>query len=270
MKLFITGTEGFIGGALKKALSHHQLTELDDITSLKNWQSLVRGILENGNFDAVFHVGACSDTQNYYIDYIGPRNIEFTFLVADICEKQNIPLIYSSSASIYGNQGLPETLYSWSKYIGEKYILKTNGIALRYFNVYGYNETKKGKMASFAYQAYTKAKLGGNIKIFPPSPEKPMRDFVYIKDVVEASIYALEHYNSLKGQYYDVGTGAPASYETLMDCMGLDYSYELPLAIPLNYQYYTKASKFMPGWSAKWSLEDGIKDYSLILNQLSF
>lgn len=270
MKIFITGTEGFIGGALKKAISsEHQITELDDILSLKNWQGLIRGILENGKFDAVFHVGACSDTQNYDISYVGPRNIESTFLIADICQKQKIPLIYSSSASVYGNHGTPETLYAWSKYIGERYVLKTGGIALRYFNVYGFDETRKGKMASFAYQAYRMAKMGAEIQIFPPVPDKPMRDFVYVYDVLSANLHALAHYESLKGNYYDVGTGTPATYESLMEALGVEYVYSPKDSIPKNYQYFTKATKFMLGWSSKWSLQEGISDYTLILNQLS-
>lgn len=261
MKFLVTGTKGFIGKAVLNQLvrEKHDVTEIDDILMVDGWKNVLESILKN-NFDAVFHIGACSDTQNYDIDYVGPRNIDFTFFLADKCKERGIPLIFSSSASIYGNKNKPETLYAWSKYIGEKYVIETGGVALRYFNVYGYDESHKGNMASFLFQALKMKKAKKPIKIFP---NKPTRDFVYIKDVVSANISAFENYQSVKGGVFDVGTGISNSYETLLEIANLDYSYTDQSMIPKNYQYYTCAnkSKFLPNWSPKWNLQDGVVDY---------
>ena len=269
MRFLITGTSGFIGGALAEQLKEHELTQLDDICNVKGWDRLISGMIENGRFDAVFHIGACSDTQNSDVAYMMTRNVEFTFVIADVCQKKGVPLIYSSSASVYGNDGSPQTLYAWSKYIGERYVLKTGGVALRYFNVYGSDESKKGKMASFVYQAYLANQRDERIKIFPSYPFAPARDFVYVKDVLSANWHAFENYANVKGNYFDVGTGKSYTYETLLWKMGLNYDYTAVDAIPKNYQYQTKARDFMPGWTPKWSLEDGINDYLLILRELS-
>lgn len=263
MNFLVTGTKGFIGKAVTNQLSQdkHDVIELDDILAVDGWKNIVESILKRKKFDGVFHIGACSDTQNYDIGYVGPRNIEFTFFLSDVCAELNIPLIFSSSASVYGNKNKPETLYAWSKYIGEKYVLKNGGVALRYFNVYGYNESHKGNMASFLYQAITLKKQKKPIIIFP---NKPTRDFVYIKDVVSANLSALESFESIKGNYFDVGTGTSHSYEELLSLAKLEiHSYANQSLIPNNYQYHTCANKdkFLPNWKPKWSLEDGIIDY---------
>ena len=269
MRFFITGTGGFIGGALARELKDHHLTQFEDICDVKGWDKIISGIIENGRYDAVFHVGACSDTQNTDVSYMMSRNVECTFLIADLCQQYGVPLIYSSSASAYGNDGAPQTLYAWSKYIGERYVIRTGGVALRYFNVYGHDESKKGKMASFVYQAYQTSKSGEKVRIFPSYPKTPWRDFVYVKDVISANWHAFENYQQLKGNTYDVGTGEAAKYETLLWNMGIDFDYTPVESIPRNYQYHTRAQHFMPGWSPKWKLKDGIDDYLLILNELA-
>ena len=120
------------------------------------------------NYDAVFHVGACSDTLETNVDYMMTRNYESTKIIMDWCVKNNKPMIYSSSAANYGTNNLyPSNLYGWSKYVGEGYVISNGGIALRYFNVYGPGEEDKGKMASVAYQMFIKNTKGEKITLFP-------------------------------------------------------------------------------------------------------
>ena len=213
------------------------------------------------NYDAVFHVGACSDTLETNVDYMMTRNYESTKIIMDWCIKNNKPMIYSSSAANYGTNNLyPSNLYGWSKYVGEGYVISNGGIALRYFNVYGPGEEDKGKMASVAYQMFIKNVKGEKIVLFP---KKPQRDFVYIKDIVSANIHALENYEELGGKYYEVGSGTARTFEDVLNNMGIEYDYTSEDVIPNGYQFYTCSdkNKWMSGWESTWSLESGIKDY---------
>ena len=187
-------------------------------------------------------------------------NAESTFIIADWCQFKKIPLIYSSSASVYGNNNSPETLYAWSKYLGEQFVIKCNGLALRYYNVYGMDESHKGNMASVIYQSFLKNRRGEKITLFPLMP---MRDFVYINDVVSANLYALENYDSLRGGWYDVGTSNASTFEDLMAIMDLKYIYLPENNIPNFYQNFTQADerKFMKGWKPEYDLNRGVTEY---------
>ena len=263
-KVIVTGTRGFIGKSLAFQLERdgYLVTQFDDSYFLNlNWGEKLLQILESMNYDAVFHVGACSDTLETNVDYMMTRNYESTKIIMDWCIKNNKPMIYSSSAANYGTNNLyPSNLYGWSKYVGEGYVISNGGIALRYFNVYGPGEEDKGKMASVAYQMFIKNVKGEKIVLFP---KKPQRDFVYIKDIVSANIHALENYEELCGKYYEVGSGTARTFEDVLNNMGIEYNYTSEDVIPNGYQFYTCSNKikWMKGWESKWTLEDGLKDY---------
>ena len=164
---------------------------------------------------AVFHVGACSDTLETNVNYMMLVNYEFTKYLMSLCKTKNVPMIYSSSAANYGTNNLyPSNLYGWSKYVAEKYVIQNGGVALRYFNVYGPGEYNKGRMASVAYQMYLKNQKNEKISLFP---KKPLRDFVYVKDVVSANIFAWTNFQKLKGKYYEVGSGEARGFEDVLN-----------------------------------------------------
>lgn len=267
-KICVTGNKGFIGKALATELEKKEgivVIGIEDwIFEREPWRLRLKEYLESINPDAVFHIGACADTLNNNLDYMMSRNVESTMIIADWCKNKDKPLIYSSSAAVEGTKGFPETLYAWSKYLGEKYALSCNGIALRYFNVYGSYEAHKGRMASMAYQAYKKHKWGEKVLLYP---KKPYRDFIYIKDVVAANIHALENYQTLKGSWYHVGTSEINSFEDVMDAMNIPFDYTLEEKIPYNYQYLTQAdiSKFLTGWKPTYNLKRGIEEYLSLL-----
>ena len=139
-------------------------------------------------------------------------------------------------------------------------MISKGGIALRYFNVYGPGEHNKGRMASVAYQMDQKFKSGDSINLFPG---KPTRDFVYVKDVVSANVHALEDYSSLRGNYYEVGSGESRPFEDVLGSLGIPFTYHPEESIPEGYQFFTMSdsTKWMPGWSPKWNLERGLSDY---------
>jgi ADP-L-glycero-D-manno-heptose 6-epimerase len=268
MKICVTGNKGFIGKALQTELEKREgvvVVPIEEwIFDREPWQPRLKEYIEKLSPDAVFHVGACADTMNTNVNYMMTRNVESTMILADWCRGNNKPMIYSSSAAVEGSHGHPETLYAWSKYLGEKYVIACGGIALRYFNVYGSSEAHKGKMASIAFQSYKKDKWGEKVLLFP---KKPHRDFVYVNDVVSANIHAWENYNDLNKTWYHVGSGQTRTFEDILNLMQIPFDYTSEDKIPYNYQYLTQADckRFMHGWHPKYPLERGIQQYLIDL-----
>lgn len=266
-RIFLTGAKGFVGQNLAKTLNKNNcLLAIDDEYFLDdNWEIGLKKLLNDHSPTIIFHVGACSNTLENDVNYMMIRNYESTKIISDWCAQNESKLVYSSSAANYGENGrFPSTLYGWSKYAGEDYVLKNGGVGLRYFNVYGPGEEKKGKMASLAHQSYIKHSNGEKVLLFP---KKPARDFVYIKDVVSANLYAWNTYDTNKGKYYEVGTGIANPFEKVLDFLGISYGYTPTTAIPKGYQYYTCSNKkkWIPGWQPTHSLKRGIQEYKEIL-----
>jgi ADP-L-glycero-D-manno-heptose 6-epimerase len=267
-KILLTGSNGFIGKNLKKELETENIVfELnEDFYEKENWKNDLKEFLLKIHPSTIFHVGACSNTLEQDVNYMMIRNFESTKILMDYCKMFCAPMIYSSSAASYGDQNeYPSNLYGWSKYVAEQYVISNGGVGLRYFNVYGQSEEHKGKMSSMVYQIIKKHKNGEEIKLFPKTPK---RDFIYVKDIISANLYAYDNYEILKSNYYDVGTGEDRPFEDILKCLNIiEFSYYKETDIPIGYQFHTKANrdKFMPNWYPKWKLEDGINDYSRIL-----
>ena len=268
-KIVITGTKGFIGKNLLDELKDKfEILEInEDFLDQPKWYDEIRFLLNEFKPTTIFHVGACSDTLETSVNYMMTRNYEFTCRVSDWSRNNGCKLIYSSSAANYGvNDEYPSNLYGWSKYVAEQYVITNGGIALRYFNVYGPNEDHKGRMASVAYQMLQKQKKGQEIKLFPL---KPLRDFVYVKDVVDANIFAMNNYQTNNGYWYEVGSGDARPFEDVLEILGIGYTYHNEDLIPKGYQFYTKSvsDKWMTNWKPKWNLEKGLIDYVKYLTE---
>jgi ADP-L-glycero-D-manno-heptose 6-epimerase len=193
------------------------------------------------------------------------RNYESTKILVDWAASNSAGVIYSSSAATYGENGLyPSNLYGWSKYAAEDYVRLNGGVSLRYFNVYGPGENHKGRMASFFLQAIRKKANGEEIQLFPKNPR---RDFVYIKDILSANVYAMDHFQELRKGVFDVGSCQPRSFEDGLKILNIEFSYTEESIIPKGYQFYTSGEyhRLMPGWKPKYSLELGLADYINIL-----
>ena len=194
-KALLTGSKGFVGKNLKEELIEKKfsITEInEDIFQSEKWSQEVKELLEEVQPHVIFHVGACSDTLETRVNYMMVLNFEFTKILTDWAKRNGSKMIYSSSAASYGtNNSHPSNLYGWSKSVAEQYVVSNDGIGLRYFNVYGPKEEHKGPMASVAYQTFIKHKKGIECKLFP---KNPTRDFVYVKDVVSANIYAFDNF----------------------------------------------------------------------------
>jgi ADP-L-glycero-D-manno-heptose 6-epimerase len=259
MVVLVTGHKGFIGKNLFNKFT--SVIGIDD----RYDESYITNFLDTHNPDVVFHIGACSDTLATDIGFVMEKNYLSTKWITDWCVKNNKKIIYASSAAVYGSDGRrPSNLYGWSKLMGEDYVVAKGGIALRYFNVYGPGEEHKGRMASMIYQNLNK----NEVKLFPG---KPKRDFVYIDDIISANLYALENYDTLKGKWYEVGSGESNTFEAIFDHLGLIYQYYDESEIPKGYQFETLSLKqnWMPGWNSKFDLKKGITQYKKYLDEKS-
>ena len=269
MRILLTGFNGFIGkNVAKKIVQKNGKAESiflieKDYMNYGFWRtSLGRTVID---CDVVIHMGAITDTMFKDYNKMLRYNFEFSRVLFDAAEAYDKKVIYSSSAANSGGnkiEGIPSNIYGWSKYITEKYGMAKvkNFIALRYFNVYGPGEENKGNMASVAYQGRSK----GTFKLFP---KEPKRDFVYIDDVVDATLYPI--FNNIEKGVYEVGTGKARSFEDVLDLMEIGYEYRDEKDIPEGYQFFTQADEncFMDGWKPRYNLEDGIKKYKSYLDE---
>lgn len=300
--IIVTGAAGFIGSNLVKGLNRRGISDLilvDDITkeNEKNLSGLefnaVIGIDEYlqryrewKKLEAIFHLGACSDTTEKRVDLILPRNTGYTMTLFRHCQHIKAPFIYASSAAVYGNgkHGFKETpeceaplnLYGESKLLFDRALrrelaLKTKlpapAIGLRYFNVYGPNEMHKGRMASVALHLMKQGSSGNQLKIFDGS-ENFRRDFVYVEDTVSVKLHFLD--NPISG-IYNVGTGKAASFLQLAQAVNRHFPelniefVPFPKDLSGKYQKYTQAdisNLREAGFDRSFiSLEEGVNRY---------
>ncbi len=300
MRILITGGAGFIGSnvafALQERYPQASLYVLDDFSSghFKNLigfkgQVITADIKERGTweelryrfaFDVIFHKAAITDT-TVSDQYLMMRTNADSFrYILELALEWGAKVIYASSAGVYGNTpapmredtGLePENVYGFSKlsmdYIAQEYTQRypeLKVIGFRYFNVYGRGESYKGKTASMIYQLYLQMKAGKRPRLFKWGEQR--RDFVYIEDVVQANLLALE--KDVSG-IFNIGTGEARSFNEIVEILNRELStnYE-PDYFDCPYEFYqefTQAdisrAKVELGYGPQFSLEEGIKDY---------
>jgi ADP-L-glycero-D-manno-heptose 6-epimerase len=244
----VTGAAGFIGSRLVAGLNRRGVREIiavDNLAQSAKFTNLVNceiadyvdqaalaSALEKleGNVEAVFHQGACSDTMESDGRFMMENNYEYSRRLLDWCQEEEVPFIYASSASVYGagpdfreerKYEKPLNVYGYSKFLFDQYvrgISRTSQVAgLRYFNVYGPNEGHKGRMASVALHAYEQLHAEGRVRLFVGSggygDGEQRRDFVYVDDVVAVNLWLLER-RGVSG-IFNCGTGRAQSFNRL-------------------------------------------------------
>lgn len=241
----------------------------------------------------VLHIGARTDTTEFDKAVFDKLNLNYTKEVWNRCADYDIPLIYASSAATYGMGELgyadshelveklkPLNPYGDSKNEFDKWALKQPKqppfwAGLKFFNVYGPNEFHKSRMASVIFHAFHQIKNTGKVKLFKShNPEfkdgEQLRDFVYVKDVVDVIIFLMNKRPA--SGLFNVGTGRARTFVDLTNATfkSLDLQPKIefidtPLDIRDKYQYFTQAdmSKLIAAGYQKpfTSLENGVDDY---------
>jgi len=295
----VTGGAGFIGSNLVLALQEKfpdaRLTVIDDFRSgdFKNLvgyrgdfvaQNLAaldwQGQFGEKKFDAIFHLASITDTTLHDQFVQVHDNVESFRRVLNFARPTKTRIIYASSASIYGsaseasaesNGAAPANIYAFSKAIMDNIAIREAKespdwtiIGLRYFNVYGPHEAHKGVPASMVYHLAQQMKAGQRPRIFKHGEQK--RDFVYVKDVVEGSILALDPRES---GIYNLGCGQARSFNELVDilnnCLGTKFLADYIDNPHAHYQNFTEADldkvRSALGYQPQFPLEAGVKDY---------
>ncbi len=244
MHYVVTGAAGFIGSRLIEGLNREGVTDIIAVDNLQNAAKFAnlaqceiadyldkREFLERleahhfeGAIEAVFHQGACSDTMETDGRYMMDNNYAYSRRLLDWCQEEEVPLVYASSAAVYGASTAfreerpcerPLNVYGYSKFLFVQVVrrrLDTRGaqvVGLRYFNVYGPNESHKGRMASVAFHGVRQFQSEGKVKLFVGTDGYPdggqRRDFIHVDDVVNVNLFFLEH-REISG-IYNCGTG---------------------------------------------------------------
>ena len=298
--IVVTGGEGFIGKNLIAELQRRGnigVVSLDikneSLDSIYGW--LLTHVLE---IDCIYHLGAITDTTIMNRNLFDEYNVNASIFIWNLCYEFSIPLIYASSAATYGDgsEGFddekniinlkPLNPYGWSKQQFDAWIEYQEHqpkywYGLKFFNVYGYGEANKGKMASTIYHFYNQAVLSNTVELFKSHrPDyqdgEQLRDFVYVDDIVDVCIFMAEE-KPFSG-IYNVGTGkarsfndvARAVFKTLGTFRKIDY-IDTPVLIRDKYQYFTEAkiNKLrIAGYTKPFhELEEGILKY---VNKLKY
>ena len=250
----------------------------------------------DGNYEEVefvFHIGARTDTAEFDKELLWKLNTEYTRELWHRCVSYQIPLIYASSAATYGlgEHGYnddddvipklrPLNAYGESKNEFDKWALSQSQkpffwAGLKFFNVYGPNEYHKGRMASVVMHSYRQIKKSGGMKLFRShNPEykngEQLRDFVYVKDVIETCIFLMHHRKD--SGIYNLGSGKARSFldltRAVFNALRIEENIsfiDTPEDIRDKYQYFTEANmnKLRSiGYDHQFhSLEEGVKDY---------
>jgi ADP-L-glycero-D-manno-heptose 6-epimerase len=310
--IIVTGGAGFIGSAIIGALNKRKISDIlvvDQLGYDRRWMNLrnlsFADYVEKDDFlemviedkldspiEAVFHLGACSDTTETNASYLIKNNYEYSKLLAQWATNANIRFIYASSAATYGDGSAgfsddenelehlrPLNMYGYSKHLFDLWAHRTGLlkkiVGLKYFNVFGPNEYHKADMRSFCLKAFEQINVDGKVRLFKSyksefADGEQVRDFIYVKDAVDMTLFFLD--NSRRKGIFNIGTGKPRSWNDLVNAvfvaMGkkpkIEY-IEMPDVIRNQYQYYTCAeiSKIRrAGYDKETiSLENAVKDY---------
>jgi|10_taG_2_1085330.scaffolds.fasta_scaffold00780_12 ADP-L-glycero-D-manno-heptose 6-epimerase len=278
----ITGANGFIGSRLFDFLKNRGYDvvccDINDDSMLLPTQFFK--LIETKTPSCIFHLGAVSSTTETNTEHISENNILFSCKILEYCIEKDIPLVYASSASVYGMgaEGFSETVglkpmnyYAISKAAFDMMVLQkiqdnphSRVFGLRYFNVYGSDEGHKGNMSSPIYKFLQQATDTGAIKVFAGS-EKFFRDFIHVDDVVKIT-YEISKIK--KSGIYNVGTGEAKSFTEVADIISRYTSSTIrkipfPPRLEGKYQHYTCSdnSKIdaVISYGKRLTLERGIK-----------
>jgi len=282
--IIVTGGAGFIGSNLVRGLNRRgraDIVVVDDLANGRKFANLVdcdiadywdkHELIERltngtvGRPESIFHQGACAVTTEWDGRYMMYNNSRYSVRLLEFCLAERVPLVYASSAAVYGASGRfnendvsaerPLNVYGYSKLLFDRYVRRllataqSQIVGLRYFNVYGPNEQHKGPMASVAFHLNRQLLDVGEVRLFAGShgyaDGEQRRDFVHVDDVVAVNLWFGEH-RDVSG-VFNVGTGASAPFNDVADAIlawhkrGTKTYMPFPEDLRASYQSFTEA-----------------------------
>jgi ADP-L-glycero-D-manno-heptose 6-epimerase len=284
----IVVVDKFDNDAKNKNLEGKKILESVDRDHFIEWLDKIGDKVE-----FIFHLGARTDTAEFDSELLSRMNTEYTKQVWLKCIEYQIPFVYASSAATYGlgefgydddqsniDKLIPLNPYGVSKNEFDKWAIQQTEspffwAGLKFFNVYGPNEYHKGRMASVIMHAFNQIEKTEAMKLFRShNPEfkdgEQMRDFVYVKDVVDVCYFLMHHRKD--SAIYNLGSGQARTFLDLVKATfkamakAEDISFiDTPADIRDKYQYFTEANMAKLksiGFDQDFtSLEDGVEDY---------
>ena len=247
--IVVTGAAGFVGSNLVKALNQRgedDIVAVDNLRRGDKFRNLVDCRIADyvdkeeflrklalgaydGEVTPILHQGACSDTMETDGQYMMENNYRYSAELLDYCQAEEVPLIYASSAAVYGAGSVfreepqherPLNIYGYSKFLFDNLARRRwsentgQVVGLRYFNVYGPREAHKSRMASVAFHFFNQYRAEGRVKLFEGSggyeAGEQRRDFVSVEDVVKVNLYFLDH--PQQSGIFNLGTGKAQTF----------------------------------------------------------
>lgn len=144
-------------------------------------------------------------------------------------------------------------------------------VSFRYQNVYGPGQSLSNPYTGILSIFSTRIKNGNGINIFEDGKET--RDFVYIDDIVDATILGLT-VPGISGNAFNIGTGVATDVLTVANTLKKHYGIDVPVTVSGNYRLgdirhnfadISKARKLL-GYEPKWSFDEGIRKFTEWVN----
>src|SRR6266581_4565232 len=255
LRCLVTGGAGFIGSYVAERLVAlgHQVRVVDNLSTgdeanlagLDGEIEFLRGDLCDPEVcrqavegvAVVFHLAAIPSVPRSLEDpwRSHDANVNATMRLLEACRKAGVRrVVYSSSSSVYGDcvvlpkvetaEPLPRSPYATSKLAGEQYVLAyaraglIEGVALRYFNVFGPRQSPHSAYAAVIPAFLSAAAEGRRPVLFGDGSQT--RDFTFVDNVVEANILAATRpREAANGWVVNVGAGVRTSLLTLLEAI---------------------------------------------------
>ena len=241
----ITGGCGFIGGHLVRAVlaQGHRVTVVDDLSSgradvLPDGVRLIVGDVADAGvmtdamrgIDGCFHLAAIASVQRSIEDWIGTHRVNLTGTIAvfNAARRTRVPVVYASSAAIYGDQEIlpiaeaatphPLTAYGADKYGCELHARVAGlthaipSMGFRFFNVYGPGQDPASPYSGVISIFIDRIRRGEPIVIHGDGYQT--RDFVFVGDVVRHLLAGMTQ-ASVEAPVLNVCTGRGTSIRLL-------------------------------------------------------
>ncbi|MCE4995527.1 NAD-dependent epimerase/dehydratase family protein [Staphylococcus xylosus] len=304
MKILITGGAGFIGSHVAQfyfdngndvyVLDNLSTGFRDNIKFIKDDyffkediqnKDVIKEILIEYDFEVIIHLAAVVSVVETINKPVNSNeiNIDSTLNILNVIKNYNLNIrrfVFASSAAVYGNNlelpnktGVavnPQSPYAIQKFAGEQYskifhtLYDLPTVSLRFFNVYGPKQDPKSPYSGVL--SIMRDKYINNEVFTFYGDGTQTRDFVYVKDIVQAIDIVISNQNAIGG-IYNVGTGKPTSlieifkaYEKLYE-LQIDFRKTNEREGDIKHSYADINDLISLGYKPNYDLDIGLFNY---------